>query len=69
MQQGVLRRVGGPGRGERAETHCYAPASAYHPTPHPYYYYYYFGWHPQYESWRQGFFEDVAAVTPGDVAN
>jgi hypothetical protein len=27
------------------------------------------GWHPQYESWRQGFFEDVAGVTPGGVAN
>jgi nucleoside-diphosphate-sugar epimerase len=23
------------------------------------------GWRPQYESWRQGFFEDVAAVAPG----
>ncbi len=31
--QGVLRRVGGPGRGERAETDCYVPAPAYHPTP------------------------------------
>src|ERR687893_516888 len=27
------------------------------------------GWHPQYESWRRGFFEDVAAATPGGVAN
>ena len=27
------------------------------------------GWHPQYESWRRGFFEDFAAVTPGGVAN
>ena len=25
------------------------------------------GWHPQYESWRQGFFEDLAAVAPGGV--
>ena len=28
-----------------------------------------FGWRPQYESWRRGFFEDVAAVIPGGVAN
>jgi nucleoside-diphosphate-sugar epimerase len=27
------------------------------------------GWRPQYESWRQGFFEDVAAARPGDVAH
>jgi nucleoside-diphosphate-sugar epimerase len=27
------------------------------------------GWRPQYESWRRGFFEDVAAVIPGGVAN
>src|ERR687893_3144701 len=27
------------------------------------------GWRPQYESWRRGFFEDVAAATPGGVAN
>src|ERR687893_1245739 len=27
------------------------------------------GWHPRYESWRRGFFEDVAAVIPGGVAN
>jgi nucleoside-diphosphate-sugar epimerase len=27
------------------------------------------GWHPQYESWRQDVFEDVARVTLGDVAN
>jgi hypothetical protein len=27
------------------------------------------GWHPQYESWRRGFGEDVAAVIPGGVAN
>ena len=27
------------------------------------------GWRPQYESWQRGFFEDVAAVTPGGVAN
>jgi nucleoside-diphosphate-sugar epimerase len=26
-------------------------------------------WRPQYESWRQGFFEDIAAVTPGGVPN
>jgi hypothetical protein len=26
------------------------------------------GWRPQYESWRRGFF-DVAAATPGSVAN
>ena len=25
------------------------------------------GWHPQYESWRQGFFEDLAAVASGGV--
>ena len=25
-------------------------------------------WRPQYESWRRGFFEDVAAVAPGGVA-
>jgi len=28
-----------------------------------------FGWRPQYESWRRGFVEDVAAVIPGGVAN
>jgi hypothetical protein len=27
------------------------------------------GWHPQYESCRRDFFENVAAVTPGGVAN
>ena len=27
------------------------------------------GWRPQYESWRRGFFEDIAAVTPGSVPN
>ncbi len=27
------------------------------------------GWRPQFESWRRGFFEDVAAATPGGVAN
>src|SRR5215218_5620101 len=27
------------------------------------------GWHPQYESWRRGFVEDVGAVIPGGVAN
>ena len=27
------------------------------------------GWHPQYESRRRGFFEDVAGVPPGSVAN
>ena len=27
------------------------------------------GWHPQYESWRQGFFEDAATASPGGVAN
>jgi 2-alkyl-3-oxoalkanoate reductase len=27
------------------------------------------GWRPQYESWRRGFVEDVAAVIPGGVAN
>ena len=26
------------------------------------------GWHPRYESWRRGFFEDVAAGTPASVA-
>jgi nucleoside-diphosphate-sugar epimerase len=26
-------------------------------------------WRPQYESWRRGFFEDIAAVTPGGVPN
>jgi nucleoside-diphosphate-sugar epimerase len=26
------------------------------------------GWHPQYESWRQGFFEDVAAIAPPGTA-
>src|ERR687890_1930364 len=26
------------------------------------------GWRPQYESWRRGFFEDVAAVIPGGGA-
>ena len=25
------------------------------------------GWHPRYASWRQGFFEDLAAVAPGGV--
>lgn len=25
------------------------------------------GWHPQYENWRRGFFEDVAAVAPRGV--
>jgi hypothetical protein len=27
------------------------------------------GWRQQYESWRRGFFEDVAAVIPGSVTN
>ena len=27
------------------------------------------GWRPQFESWRRGFFEYVAAATPGGVAN
>jgi nucleoside-diphosphate-sugar epimerase len=27
------------------------------------------GWRPQYESWRQGFFEDAAAASPGGVVN
>jgi hypothetical protein len=27
------------------------------------------GWHPQYESCRRGYFGDVAAGTPGGVAN
>jgi nucleoside-diphosphate-sugar epimerase len=26
------------------------------------------GWSPRYESWRQGFLEDIAAATPGGVA-
>ena len=27
------------------------------------------GWRPQYESWRRGFVEDLAAATLGGVAN
>ena len=27
------------------------------------------GWRPQYESWRRGFVEDVAAIIPGSVTN
>jgi hypothetical protein len=27
------------------------------------------GWHPRYESWRRGFFEEAAGRTPRGVAN